>query len=278
MMKKKHINISIVTLTILLVFGCSTNEDDLMQPYVTGAVLPEITEVKSSFFDILDVNNAYIDFTVNTDMNLAESVTIEKTYKGNKSEIGTYTSMPVNINVTAEQAVADIDGVSVDDIELGDNFLFEVIVTSNTGLRTRSNVIMNAPVACKSDLGGTFTYSTTVTGVGDGGNIGGCNNPVTGEASFDEDGAGFYRVSDASFGQYDCAWGDTPAVGVTLTDVCNTLTIGGSDQYGLIYTFVIKSNDGTNLELEWSNDYGDKGISVLTRTGGKTWPLDLTIK
>ena len=277
-MKKKHINISIVTLTILLVFGCSTNEDDLMQPYVTGAVLPEITEVKSSFFDILDVNNAYIDFTVNTDMNLAESVTIEKTYKGNKSEIGTYTSMPVNINVTAEQAVADIDGVSVDDIELGDNFLFEVIVTSNTGLRTRSNVIMNAPVACKSDLGGTFTYSTTVTGVGDGGNIGGCNNPVTGEASFDEDGAGFYRVSDASFGQYDCAWGDTPAVGVTLTDVCNTLTIGGSHQYGLIYTFVIKSNDGTNLELEWSNDYGDKGISVLTRTGGKTWPLDLTIK
>jgi hypothetical protein len=101
---------------------------------------------------------------------------------------------------------------------------------------------------------------------------------VTGTASFNEDGAGFYRISDASFGQYDCAWGDTPAVGVTLTDVCNTLTIGGSDQYGLIYTFVILSNDGTDLEIKWSNDYGDEGTSVLTRSGGKTWPLDLTIE
>ena len=277
-MKKKHINITIVIFTILLVFGCSTNEDDLMQPFATGAVLPEITEVNSSFFDILDVNNAYVDFTVNADMNLAESVTIEKTYRGMKTEIGTYTSMPVNVSITAEQAVADVDGVSVGDIELGDVFLFEVVTTSKTGLRSRSNVIVNAPVACKSDLGGTFTYSTTVTAVGDGGNLGGCNNPVTGEASFDEDGAGFYRISDASFGQYDCAWGDTPAVGVTLTDVCNSLTIGGSDQYGLIYTFVITSNDGTDLELEWSNDYGDKGVSILTRAGGKNWPLDLTIQ
>lgn len=276
-MKNKYLNSSIVAFMILLVVGCSTNEDDLMQGYVTGTVFPEITEVNSSFFDILDVNNAYVDFTVDVDMRVAESITIEKTYDGVKTEIGTFTSVPVNINVTAEQAVADIDGVTIDDIELGDVFLFEVIVTSKSGLRTRSNVIVNAPVACKSDLGGEFTYSTTVTAVGAGGDIGGCNNPVTGTGSFNEDGAGFYRVSDASFGQYDCAWGDTPAVGVTLTDVCNSVTIGGSDQYGLIYTFVILSNDGTDLEIEWSNDYGDKGTTVLTRVGGKTWPLDLTI-
>lgn len=277
-MKNKHINISIITLIIALVFGCSTNEDDLMQPFVTGAVFPEITEVESSFFDIADVNNAYINFTVNVNTETAESITIEKTYKGSKTEIGTFTSVPVDINVTAEEAVADIDGISVGDLELGDVFLFEVIVTSKTGLRTRSNVIMNAPVACSSELGGSFTYSTTVTSVGDGGDIGGCANPVTGEASFMEDGAGFYRVSDATFGQYDCAWGDTPAVGVTITDVCNTLTIGGSDQYGLIYTFFIKSNDGTNLELEWANDYDDKGVSILTRNDGKTWPLGLVFE
>jgi len=276
-MKNRHINISIVTLVILLVFGCSTNEDDLMQGYVTGAVFPEITAVNSSFFDILDIDNAYVEFTVTADMNLAESITIEKTYNGEKTELGTFTSVPVTINVTAADAVSDITGVSVGDIELGDVFLFEVITTSKTGIRSRSNVIVNAPVACKSDLGGDFTYSTVVTAVGEGGDLGGCNNPVTGAGTFEEDGAGFYRISDATFGQYDCAWGDTPAVGVTLTDVCNTLTVGGSDQYGLIYTFVILSNDGTDLEIEWSNDYGDKGTSILTRTDGKTWPLDLTI-
>jgi hypothetical protein len=274
-MKKKHINISIIALLIMLVFGCETNEDDLMQPYVTGAVFPEITEVESSFFDILDINNTYIDFTVDVDSETAQSVTIEKTYRGTKTEIGTYTETPVVINVTAEQAVADIDGVSVGDLELGDVFLFEVIATSKSGVRSRSNVIVNAPVACKSDLGGAFSFSTVVTSVGDGGDIGGCANPVTGEGAFVEDGAGFYRVSDATFGQYDCAWGDTPAVGVTITDVCNSLALGGSDQYGLIYTFFIKSNDGTNLELEWSNDYDDKGVSVLTRTDGKTWPMEL---
>jgi hypothetical protein len=133
-------------------------------------------------------------------------------------------------------------------------------------------------VACKSDLGGTFTYSTVVTAVGDGGDLSGCDGGVTGEGSFMEDGAGFYKVSDATFGQYDCAWGDTPAAGVTLTDVCNELTVGGSDQYGLIYSFVILSNNGTDLEIEWSNDYGDKGKSVLTRNDGKSWPLDLSIK
>lgn len=274
-MKNRYINISIIVLLIMLVFGCETNEDELMQPYTTGAVFPEITEVKSSFFDILDVNNTYIDFTVDVDNEIAESVTIEKTYRATKTEIGTYTTTPVVINVTAEQAVADIDGVSVDDLELGDVFLFEVITTSKSGVRSRSNVIVNAPVACKSDLGGTFNFSTVVTSVGDGGDIGGCTNPVTGEGAFVEDGAGFYRVSDATFGQYDCAWGDTPAVGVTITDVCNSLAVGGSDQYGLIYTFYIKSNDGTNLELEWSNDYDDKGVSVLTRTDGKTWPMEL---
>ncbi len=277
-MKNRLINSSIIMALFMVVFACSTDEDELMQPYVTGAVFPEITEVQSSFFDILDVDAAYIDFTVNVDLNEAESITIEKTFRGHKSEIGTYTTVPVNINVTAAEAVADIDGVNTGDLELGDNFLFEVIVTSKSGLRTRSNVIMNAPVACKSDLGGTFTYSTTVTAVGDGGILSGCDNPVTGDASFDEDGAGFYRISDATFGQYDCAWGDTPAVGVTITDVCNSLTLGGSDQYGLIYTFVILSNDGTDLEIEWSNDYGDKGTSVLTRNDGKTWPLELAFE
>lgn len=277
-MKNRLINSSIIVLEILFFIGCSTNEDELMQPYKTGIVFPEITQVNSSYFDILDVENAYIDFDVTVDTDIAESITIEKTYKGTKTEIGTFTSVPVNVKVTAEQAVSDIPGASIDDIELGDVFLFEVIVTSKNGLRTRSNVIMNAPVACKSELGGTFDYSTVVTGVGDGGDIGGCNNPVTGQASFDEDGAGFYRVSDATFGQYDCAWGDTPAVGVTLTDVCNTVTVGGSDQYQLIYTFVILSNDGTNLELDWSNDYGDAGTTVLTRTDGTNWPLDLEIE
>lgn len=274
-MKKTNIKYSIVAVMTLVLLACETSEEDLIQGFKTGAVIPEITEVNSSFFDILDVSNAYINFTATADAEMTESISIEKTFRDVKTEFGTYTSIPVQVNVTAEEAVADINGISLEDLELGDVFLFEILVTSKSGLKTRSNVIINAPVACKSDLGGTYSYSTVVTSVGDGGEISGCSNPVTGTGTFLEDGAGFYRVSDATFGQYDCAWGDTPAAGVTITDVCNSLSVGGSDQYGLIYTFLIKSNDGTNLELEWSNDYDDKGVSVLTRTDGKSWPLDI---
>jgi len=279
-MKNRYFNISKAASILLLVFACSTNEDDLMQPYATGTVFPEIMEVKSAYFDVADVVNAYVEFIVDVDADIAESVSIEQSFNGNLSRtvLGTYTAFPVTVKVTAAEAVSKVSGLSVDDLELGDSFLYEVIVTSKSGLRTRSNVIVNAPVACSSDLGGAFTYSTTVTGVGDGGDIGGCSNPVTGESEFVEDGAGFYRVSDATFGQYDCAWGDNPASGVTLTDVCNTLTVGGSDQYDLIYTFVIVSNDGIELKIDWSNDYGDKGTSVLTRKDGKTWPLELEIE
>lgn len=278
MVKNRFLKIAVVTGLFLGFFSCDTNEDDVMQAYVTGAVFPVITEVGSSFFDILDIENAYVNFTVTADQTIAESITIEKTYKGTRTEIGTFTSFPVTINVTAEEAVSDISGVTVGDIDLGDTFLFEVIVTSKSGLRTRSNVIVNAPVACKSDLGGTFTFATIVSAVGEDGDLSGCDGGVTGEGSFIENGAGFYRISDATFGQYDCAWGDNPATGVTLTDVCNELTVGGSDQYGLVYSFVILSNNGTDLEIEWSNSYGDKGKSVLTRNDGKSWPLDLSIK
>jgi hypothetical protein len=273
----KHVKISymMVVAISLLAIACETNEEDLIQGYKTGAVYPEITEIQSPFFDILDVDNAYINFTADADREMTESISIEKTFRGVKTEFGTYTSLPVEINVTAAEAVADIDGISVGDIELGDVFLFEVLVTSKSGFKTRSNVVLRAAVACKSDLTASYTFSTVVTAVGDGGDIGGCDNPVTGTGTFTETGPGLYSISDASFGQYDCAWGDTPAVGVTFSDVCNTLTAGGSDQWGLVYTFFIKSIDGPNLELEWSNDYNDKGVSILTRTDGKDWPEGL---
>ena len=147
---------SILALLLLFLYGCETNEDDLMQPYVTGTVFPEITEVQSSFFNSFDIDNAYIDFTVDVDTEIAESVTIEKTFGGVTTIVGEFTNVPANIKVTAEEAVADIEGVSVDDLEVGDIFTFEVIVTSKNGLRTRSNVLLNASVACKSSLEGVY--------------------------------------------------------------------------------------------------------------------------
>lgn len=130
---------------------------------------------------------------------------------------------------------------------------------------------------CPEDLEGTYSYSTTVTAVGSGGAIAGCAGGVTGDGELVSVSRGKYSISDVTFGQYDCAWGDDPATGATLVNTCNELSFGGADQYDLIYTIenVQVSSDGTQLSFKWSNDYGDAGNTVLTRTDDKTWPLEL---
>jgi hypothetical protein len=130
---------------------------------------------------------------------------------------------------------------------------------------------------CPEDIAAEYSFSTTVTGVGAGGNIGGCVGAITGDGEFVGISRGKYSVSDATFGQYDCAWGDDPATGVTITNTCDLITTGGADQYDLIYTFsnILVSVDGTEMSFKWQNDYGDVGTTVLTRTDGGTWPTTL---
>jgi hypothetical protein len=130
---------------------------------------------------------------------------------------------------------------------------------------------------CPEDIGATYSFSTTVTAVGAGGNIAGCIGTITGEGEFAPISRGRYSITDATFGQYDCAWDDSPAEGVTLINTCDLLTQGGADQYGLVYTFsnVSVSSDGTQMSFKWSNDYGDAGNTTLTRTDGGTWPTTL---
>jgi hypothetical protein len=130
---------------------------------------------------------------------------------------------------------------------------------------------------CPEDLAGTYTFETEVTAVGDGGDISGCVGTVMGEGELKVVSLGKYAISDVTFGQYDCAWGDDPATGATLANSCDLLSFGGSDQYDLVYTIsnVSVSADGTQLSFKWKNDFGDAGTTVLTRTDDKLWPTTL---
>ena len=130
---------------------------------------------------------------------------------------------------------------------------------------------------CPEDISAKYSFSTVVTAVGAGGAISGCAGGVTGTGEFKPLTRGKYSVSDATFGQYDCAWGDSPATGVTITNTCNEITTGGGDQYDLVYTLsnLVVNSAGTTMTFKWSNDYGDAGTTTLTRTDGKTWPTVL---
>jgi len=264
---------SILALLLVFLYGCETNEDDLMQPYATGTVFPEITEVNSSFFNSFDFDNAYIDFTVDVDTEIAESVTIEKTFGGVTTIVGEYTTVPANIKVTAEEAVADVEGVSVDDLEVGDIFTFEVIVTSKNGLRTRSNVLLNASVACKSSLEGVYMCIANGQSTDDG--PGPDENPavdyayeVTLTATATN---GIYEMSDFSGGLYEL-WYDIYGIGGDspgqISDVCNSIS----------YTNT-KGPFGSNIT---GSGAVDPSTGIITIDGenvfGDTWTLVLELK
>jgi hypothetical protein len=269
-MKNRLIRISIMTAVIMYVFGCSTNEDDLFQPYVTGTVFPEITEVESSFFDSFDFANAYIDFTVDVDTDIAESITIEKTFRGVTKVVGEYTTVPANIKVTAEEAVSDIDGIGVDDLEVGDIFTFEVIVNSKNGLRTRSNVLLNASVACKSSLEGLYSCIANGRSTDDGPTPD--ENPainfkheITLTAS---ETNGIYEISDFSGGLYELWYdiygieGDSPG---QISDVCNTISYSSTNgPFGSNITGGGAVDPATGvITIEGENVFGDTWTLVL---------------
>lgn len=195
-----------------------------------------------------------------------------------------------SFTIPASEAIQAV-GLTPADIEGGDAFEFRLVLNDKFGrVFTNSNAdanvtgspfyaspfFYNVAVVCPSDLAGTFTYVTTNITAGSGGDAAACGGQATGSVTFTAaSGAGTYNISDASFGVFDCAWGDTPPGGtVRLTDACGTLAFTGADKYGDSYTFTFVSNDGTNLTFDWVNTYGDSGRTVLTASAG-FWPDNL---
>ena len=130
---------------------------------------------------------------------------------------------------------------------------------------------------CYSDLAGTYTYVTTncYTPGPPAGNAAG---PFTGSVTLVQTSSGVYSLTDASFGGWLGLYGpQTPATnntanGVTITDFCGKLGFGEKDQYGEIFTFSNLVISGANMSFKWTNDYGEYGSTVLTRTDGTSWP------
>jgi hypothetical protein len=48
----------------------------------------------------------------------------------------------------------------------------------------------------------------------------------------------------------------------------------GTDQYGLAYSLTYISHTSTELKFKWQNNFGDSGITTLTRSSG-SWPTAL---
>jgi hypothetical protein len=229
----------------------------------TGATLPIGLLGKSEAGDIQSVK-LLVDFVPN-----GEVVDLEK----DGAQIMEVTTYPSTATITEAQLLDIAELGSVDDLSPGDLWIIKYKVHLADGRILTHRVRTAIAFTCESDIGGEIDYVTTnVTG----GNAAACGASVSGTVTFDDQGGGVYEISDASFGQFTCAWGDAAATGLSLMDVCGSLTVDGTDQYGAGYVFSIVSNDGTSLVIDWENEDGDSGRTTLTRKDGSEWPLGLT--
>ena len=247
---------------------------------------------RGGLFTKVEVFVSFVDRTpTSSNGNGSAAEKLAKTYQASEFVKDPTTGLPrLTVSITAPETLALL-GLNAADMEGSDQFIYRQAMHFPDGNVYSSNNVNTAisslggvykspfanvvAVVCPSDLGGTVNYSTIVTGAVVP--IAPClPGPVTGTTEFKEVGPGKYDIGDSTFGQYDCAWNDNPATGTRLEDACNILQITGADQYGLVYGWVIVSNTGTNLVINWFNDYGDTGTTTLTRTG-KTWPLTLSM-
>ncbi|WP_010663789.1 hypothetical protein [Marinilabilia salmonicolor] len=208
--------------------GCDEEDEDPAGLRSAG-IVPVISDISSSFFDLQDLDNAYVEFTVEASgEDEVSKVEIEATYNGETGSIGSYESLPATVTVTASEAVQAVNA-TLDELALGDVVTLEVIVTSESGVRARSNVIINATFACESDLTGEYVClaSGASTDPGPSSDINPISDYETTVVLTEQSVNGAYTISDFSgglftlwYGMYGLA-GDYPG---ELKDVCGDIT------------------------------------------------------
>jgi len=286
-----------------MVLSCNDDGGDSVRAVQYGAV-PNIkkvagTEAIINLNEVQQGNDFALSFTVDKGFGDPASMDIVAFYiktdgTAEKAILAAnVTTFPTTINITKATLINAYESLAGDaDFELGDQLKISADVTlkdgtvikllkDGTGAQNYGQDIANSTVfsviqvytvACPSDLGGEYQFTTTNVGEPGGGTVAG---PLTGTVTFTDTGGGVYDISDASFGGWLGLYGpsaDSMSIGVTLIDICGTLSFGGEDQFKEIFTITEVTVNGSELSFHWENDYGEFGDTVLTRTDGTDWP------
>ncbi|TXE12537.1 hypothetical protein [Algoriphagus aquimarinus] len=190
-----------------------------------------------------------------------------------------------SFEITAAEAMAAV-GLTAADIEGGDTFEFSVILNDKFGRSfNRENVsgnIAGAPfydspfqyfvnVVCPSDLGGTYSFtSTNMDSV-----YGSCGGTISGTTTWTpvSNSPGGYTISDATFGFWNC-YGDSWGSGnVRINDACGKLSMSGADKYGVGYSITVLSSTPEKLVFVWINSDDETGEVTMTAQAGKPLPI-----
>lgn len=116
------------------------------------AIIPEITELRPAVFDSKDMENTFVQFTLNVDEPSVSEAIVIASYNNDMSrtEITRVSSFPATIQLKLADVVSEL-GMQLDEVSLGDAFTFEVLTIQN-GKTYRSSASFVSSVVCAYDV------------------------------------------------------------------------------------------------------------------------------
>lgn len=143
----------ILTFLVAMVFAFASCETEVEDPAGARGVgfVPSITNLNPAVFDVNDPSNTFIQFDLDADANVVSEVKLIVSYNGDmkRVQVKTFNTFPQNVKIFMHEAATAL-GISLDNIEAGDNFTIEA-VTIQGDKTYRSNAAINAAVVCAYD-------------------------------------------------------------------------------------------------------------------------------
>lgn len=136
----------LIAAMVLTFASCETKVDDPAGSRGEG-VVPEISNLNPAVYDSNDLENTYVQFTLDGVAPATEaSVVVSLNGDQTRAVVGTYTTFPATVQILLSDAAEKL-GMTLAQVELGDIFNFE-IVTVIGGKTYYSSAAFNAPVVC----------------------------------------------------------------------------------------------------------------------------------
>lgn len=169
-MKKIKI-FGLITALVFIFSSCETEVEDPAGLRGIG-VIPEIANLDPAVFDSNDLENTFIQFTVDVSDPKVDEVVVVASFKGDKrrTEMTRLTSFPATVKIMLSE-VASKFGIQLSSIQAADVVNFELI-TVQGGTSYFSSAAFNAAVVCGYDPAMvTGSYHAVSEGWGLDGNV-----------------------------------------------------------------------------------------------------------
>jgi hypothetical protein len=149
-MMKKTKTIGLIITLIMIFLSCEKLPDPAGERGI--AVVPGITGLNPGVFDVNDLENSFVHFTVIIPEGASvTSATVIGSFNNNHADVAIteLTSFPADVTISSADAAEKL-GIDLADLQRGDVFDFELLITN--GSRTTRSTPLVIPVACAYNI------------------------------------------------------------------------------------------------------------------------------